>query len=196
MLAFVDKVRTLARVLGITLASQACLIEGRSYAEAIDSFASPSQTGLAIKTERDLDLVTRSGHMLWVMPAYSARDTQSSIKLSDSGLPQDAFNMTMKSSLPGHFAAESQMASNGFNSPTDRMFQQGKNGLLRARLVGEYSGFGYGTEYRSIGQNFKRSSGMAWRGDQEGHEAWVERYIGSSRSMPIMWRWIHTVRAH
>lgn len=119
-----------------------------------------------------------SGRALSVVTMYSPHDQRARVKLFNDGVQRDAVDFNMKGRLPGNITGEAQMASSGFDSQTDKTFQERRNRLLRVRLAGDFSGMNYGVEYRSIGQGFKRAPGMNWRLDQEGTETWVERKFG------------------
>jgi hypothetical protein len=119
-----------------------------------------------------------SGHDLSVVTTYSPHDQRARVRLFDDGVQRDAVDFNLKARLPANMTGEAQMASSGFDSQTDKTFQERRNRLLRVRVAGDFSGMNYGVEYRSIGQGFKRAPGMNWRLDQEGTETWVERKFG------------------
>jgi hypothetical protein len=117
-------------------------------------------------------------HGVSVATTYSPFDQRSRVRFHDDGVQRDAVDFNVKAKLAGNLTGEAQMASSGFDSQTDKTFNERRNRLLRVRVAGDFSGMNYGVEYRSIGQGFKRAPGMNWRLDQEGTETWVERKFG------------------
>jgi len=118
---------------------------------------------------------------LSIKPSYFDQDPRANIKLRDDGIQHDALDFLVKSSLPGNLTGESQVAFSSFDSQTDKLYHEQKNRLLRFRLASDMGSFGYGAEYRSVGQGFRRPPGSNWRLDQEGTETWASQAVGPLR---------------
>jgi hypothetical protein len=121
------------------------------------------------------------GSSLFMNPTYFDRDPRANIKLLYDGVRHDALDLLVKSALPGNLTGESQVAFRSFNSQMDKLYHEQKNRLLRFRLASDVSSIGYGAEYRSVGQGFRRPPGSNWRLDQEGTETWASRAVGPLR---------------
>jgi len=118
---------------------------------------------------------------LSIKPSYVDQDPRANIKLRDDGIQHDALDFLVRSALPGNLTGESQVAFSSFDSQTDKLYHEQKNRLLRFRLASDMGSFGYGAEYRSVGQGFRSPPGSNWRLDQEGTETWASQAVGPLR---------------
>ncbi len=137
--------------------------------------------GLSSSSPGGWDLKQWLGSSLSIKPTYYDQDPRAPIKLQDDGVQHDALDFLLKSSLLGNLTGESEVAFSSFDSQTDKLYHEQKNRLLRFRLASDVGSFGYGAEYRSVGQGFRRPPGSNWRLDQEGTEMWASQAVGPLR---------------
>lgn len=137
--------------------------------------------GLSSNTPGGWSLQKWLGSSLSINPSYFDRDPRATFKLRDEGVQRDALDFLVTSSMPGKLTGEGEVAVSSFNSQTEKLYHQQRNQLLRFRLAGDIGSFGYGAEYRSVGQGFKRPPGVNWRPDQEGAETWASQTLGPLR---------------
>ena len=115
-----------------------------------------------------------------VKPVYFPTYTTSPGNLLGDGVQRDAFDLQMKSSIPGGLMGEAQVGQSVALSQTDRLFQNQKNQLMRFKVAGNAGFIQYGSEYRSVGQGYRPQPGAAtYRLDQEATESWVEHKFSS-----------------
>src|SRR5437867_12285934 len=83
--------------------------------------------------------------------------------------------------MPGNLTGEAEVAAGSFNSQAEKLYNLQRNQLLRFRLAGDLGSFNYGTEYRSVGQDFRPQAGSNLRPDQERSETWASQGFGPLR---------------
>jgi hypothetical protein len=150
--------------------------------QAEDDFHSLGSTGVLQGMRsadlRSWDLQSRFRDALSVKPRYFNRDPHAAVRLLDDGVQRDAMDLSINSKLPAGLTGEGEVAFNSFDSQRERLSGERKKSLLRFKLSGDTGFFGYGSEFRSVGQGFRRPSGGSLRVDQEGTQSWVERKFG------------------